>query len=195
METAETEIIREALLLNADTPANETALRILVAKVHEIFMEVWKENADEIGQQIVERHYGRRMRFAEIAAEIGITEHSVHRRWYRLLAKVADVLQERLKNDEQLALFPSLMTDNYDAFRLAVPTLLSAQKTGTETKSAELSILRRAVETFGSHADAVHWLLDDCPALNGRPIDLVIDARGVQDVENVLGCIDHGMIF
>jgi len=31
--------------------------------------------------------------------------------------------------------------------------------------------------------------------LNSKPIDLAIDPRGVQNVKDVLGCIDHGMIF
>ncbi len=195
METGETEIIREAMLSAGATPVDEAELRKFVAKVHEVLNEVWRENADAIDQQIVDFHYLRKMRFAEIAAAVGITESSARRRWYRLLERVADLLQERVKSDRQLASFPSLMTENHDAFRLAVPTFLSVQKTGPQTRSAELSTLRRAVQTFGSHADAVHWLLDDCPALNGRPIDLLIDPRGVRDVENVLGCIDHGLIF
>jgi hypothetical protein len=87
------------------------------------------------------------------------------------------------------------LVDNPDAFSLAVPTFLPAEKIGSETPSAEVSILRRAVQTFGSHADAVHGLLDDCPALNGRPIDLLVDPRGIRDVENVLGRIDYGLIF
>src|SRR5260221_251948 len=195
METGETEIIREAMLSAGATPVDEAELRKFVAKVHEVLNEVWRENADAIDQQIVDFHYLRKMRFAEIAAAVGITESSARRRWYRLLERVADLLQERVKSDRQLASFPSLMTENHDAFRLAVPTFLSVQKTGPQTRSADLSTLRRAVQTFGSHADAVHWLLDDCPALNGRPIDLLIDPRGVRDVENVLGCIDHGLIF
>ena len=195
METGETEIIREAMLSAGATRVDEAELRKFVARVHEVLIEVWRENADAIDQQIVDFHYLRKMRFAEIAAAVGITESSARRRWYRLLERVADLLQERVKSDKQLASFPSLMTENHDAFRLAVPTFLLAQKTGPQKRSAELSTLRRAVQTFGNHADAVHWLLDDCPALNGRPIDLLIDPRGVRDVENVLGCIDHGLIF
>lgn len=195
METGETEVIREAMLSAAAAPIDETELRKFVAKVHEVFVEIWQESADAIDQQIVDFHFRRRMRFAEIAAELGITESLAKRRWYRLLERAADLLWEHAKSDTRLASFTSLMTENHDAFRLAVATLLSVQKIGPETKSAELSILRRAVQTFGSHADAVHWLLDDCPALNGRPIDLLIDPGGVCNVENVLGCIDHGLIF
>jgi Antitoxin Xre/MbcA/ParS C-terminal toxin-binding domain len=194
METRETEIIREVMLSAIATPIDEAELRKFVAKVHQV-LDVWRENAAAIDQQIVDFHYRRRMRFAEIAAAVGITESSARRWSYRLLAQVADLLQERVRSDEQLASFAPLTIENHDAFRLTVSTFLSVQKIGPETTSAEMSILRQAVQTFGSHADAVHWLLDDCPALNGRPIDLLIDARGVKDVENVLGCIDHGLIF
>jgi hypothetical protein len=195
METGATEVIREALLSAATTPIDEAELSKFVEKFHEVFAEVWQQRADSIDQQILDFHYRRGMRLAEIAEEVGIAEDSARRRWSRILLRVADLFQERVESDKQLASFWSLMTGNHDAFRLAVPILLSVQKTGSETNSAELSILRRAVQTFGSHADAVHWLLDDCPALNGRPIDLVIDSRGVRDVEDVLGCIDHGLIF
>jgi hypothetical protein len=195
METGATEVIREAVLSAATTPIGEVELGKFIEKFHEVVSEVWQERFDAIDRQIFDFHYLRRMRFAEIAEEVGIGEDSARRRWSRILLKVTNLLQERVESDKQLASFWSLVTENYDAFRFAVPILLSVQKAGLETESAELSILRRAVQTFGSHADAVHWLLDDCPALNGRPIDLVIDSQGVQDVENVLGCIDHGLIF
>jgi hypothetical protein len=194
METREAEIIREVMLADVAAPIDEAELRKFVAKVHQV-LDVWRENADAIDQQIVDFHYRRRMRFAEIAAAVGITENSARLRWSRLMMRVADLFQELVMNDAELVSFASLMIENHDAFRLAVPTFLSVQKIGPETTSAEVSILRRAVQTFGSHADAVHWLLDDCPALNGRPIDLLVDTRGVKDVENVLGCIDHGLIF
>jgi hypothetical protein len=196
METSATEVIREAVLSAVATPIDEAELGKFIEKFHEVISEVWRERSDAIDRQIFDFHYRRRMRFAEIAEKVGIGEDSARRRWSRILLKVTDLLQERVEGDKQLASFWSLVTENYDAFRFAVPILLSVPKAGLlETKSAELSILRRAVQTFGSHADAVHWLLDDCPALNGRPIDLVIDSRGVRDVENVLGCIDHGLIF
>jgi uncharacterized protein (DUF2384 family) len=194
METRETEIIREVMLSDVVTPIDEVELRKFVAMVHQV-LDVWRERADAIDQQIVDLHYRRRMRLAEIAAAVGITETSARHRWFRLLARVAELLQERVRSDEELVSFASLIIENHDALRLAVPTFLSVQKVGLETTSAEVSILRRAVQTFGNHADAVHWLLDDCPALNGRPIDFLIDPRGVKDVENVLGCIDHGLIF
>src|SRR5437773_9354057 len=103
METGETEIIREAMLSDATTPIDDTELRKFVAKVREVFIEVWMESADAMDQQIVDFHYRRRMRFAEIAAEVGITESSARRRWYRLLERVADLLQERIKSDKQLS--------------------------------------------------------------------------------------------
>ncbi len=195
METGATEVIREAVLSAVTTPIDEAELGKFIEKFQEVISEVWQDRSDAIDRQIFDFHYGRRMRFAEIAEEVGIGEDSARRRWLRILLKVTDLLQERVESDKQLASFWSLATENFDAFRFAVPILLSVQEAGLETKSVELSILRRAVQTFGSHADAVHWLLDDCPALNGRPIDLVIDSRGVRDVENVLGCIDHGLIF
>jgi hypothetical protein len=195
MELAATEVIREAVLSAAATPIDEAELTKFVEKFHEVFIEVWRERGDAIDRQIFDFHYGRGMRFAEIAEEVGIAEDSVRRRWSRILLRITELFEERVESDERLASFWSVMTGNHDAFRLAVPILLSARKRGPETKSPELTILRRAVQTFGSHADAVHWLLDDCPALNGRPIDLVIEARGLRDVENVLGYIDHGLIF
>jgi hypothetical protein len=194
METREAEIIREVMLSDVVTTIDEAELRKFVVMVHQV-LDVWREHADTIDQQIVDLHYRRGMRLAEIAAAVGISETSARRRWFRLQARVADLLQERVKNDEEFVSFAPLMIENHDALRLAVPTFLSVQEIGTETTSAEVSILRRAVQTFGNHAEAVHWLLDDCPALNGRPIDLLIDPRGVRDVENVLGCIDHGLIF
>ena len=195
MQRAEMEVIREVILSAAASPINDIELSKLAAKLHEVFIEVWEDSANAIDQKILELHYHRRMSFPEIAEAIGITESSTRLRWFRLIERVSERLQARVRNDKQLASVLSSMTENPDAFRFAVPTLLSAQNMGPETKFQELSILKRAVQTFGSHGDAVRWLLDDCPALNGRPIDLVIDSRGVQNVENVLGCIDHGMIF
>jgi hypothetical protein len=189
------EVMREVILSTGASSIDSIELTKLVAKLHELVTEILNESASEIDQKILVLRYDRRMRFSEIAADMGMTESLTRRRWARLIETISDGLQTRVRSDKQLASVLSSMTENPNAFRFAVPALLSAQNTGLETNSPELDILKRAVETFGSHADAVRWLLDDCPALNGRPIDLAIDPCGVQNAENVLGCIDHGMIF
>jgi hypothetical protein len=195
MQRAEMEVMREVIFSAAATSIDSIELTKLVTKLHELVIEILNENTSEIDQKILVLHYDRRMRFSGIAAEIGITESLTKRRWARLIETISESLQTRVRSDQQLASVLSSMTENPHAYRFAVSTLLSAQNARPETNSPELDILKRAVETFGSHADAVRWLLEDCPALNGRPIDLVIDPRGVQNVENVLGCIDHGMIY
>ena len=195
MQRAEMEVIRDVFLTATATSIDYVELTKLVAKLHELVTEILNENASEIDQKILVLHYDRRMRFSEIAAEMGMTESLTRRKWARLIETISERLQTRVRSDQQLASVISSTTENPNAFRFAVPTLLSAQSTGPETNSPELDILKRAVETFGSHGEAVRWLLDDCPALNSKPIDLAIDPRGVQNVKDVLGCIDHGMIF
>jgi hypothetical protein len=195
MQRAEMEVIRDVFLTATATSIDYVELTKLVAKLHELVTEILNENASEIDQKILVLHYDRRMRFSEIAAEMGMTESLTRRKWARLIETISERLQTRVRSDQQLASVLSSTTENPNAFRFAVPTLLSAQSTGPETNSPELDILKRAVETFGSHGEAVRWLLDDCPALNSKPIDLAIDPRGVQNVKDVLGCIDHGMIF
>jgi hypothetical protein len=199
VQRAEMEVVREVILSAAAAPIDDIELGQLTAKLYQVFTEVLKETANEIDNRILQSHYRRHLGFSEIAAEIGISEISMRRRWYGLMERVSDTVQSRVSRDPQLASIFSSITESPDAFRLAIPMLLSAQSsalnTGLSAVSPELDILKRAAETFGSHGEAVRWLLDDCPALNGRPIDLVIDLSGVQSVENVLGCIDHGMIY
>ena len=52
-----------------------------------------------------------------------------------------------------------------------------------------------ALDTFGSSARATEWFQTACGDLENRaPIDLLSDNSGKQEVDRILGCIDHGMI-
>jgi uncharacterized protein (DUF2384 family) len=52
-----------------------------------------------------------------------------------------------------------------------------------------------ALRTFGSASLATEWFLTRCGALDNRsPIETVRDEDGRQEVDRILGCIDHGMI-
>src|SRR5438445_620319 len=103
MQRAEMEVIREVMLPAAATPIDEVELDKLAAKLHEVFLdEVWKECADEVDRRILELHYQRRMRFSEIAHEIGITESSTRCKWSRLMYRISESLQARVRSDEHL---------------------------------------------------------------------------------------------
>ena len=51
------------------------------------------------------------------------------------------------------------------------------------------------IDTFGSREAAVEWLNEFCPALGLRPVELMQDEQGRLTVNQVLVCIDHGMIY
>ena len=135
MQRAEMEVIREVILPGAATSIDYIELSKLVAKLNELVTEILNENASEIDQKLLVLHYDRRMRFSEIAAEIGITETLTRLRWARLIETISERLQTRVRSDKQLASMLSSMTENPNAFRFAVSTLLSAQNTGPETNS------------------------------------------------------------
>jgi len=55
-------------------------------------------------------------------------------------------------------------------------------------------VFTQASVIFGSHENAVCWLLTTVPSLgNTRPIDLLGSTTGIQTVLNVLGRIEHGI--
>jgi putative toxin-antitoxin system antitoxin component (TIGR02293 family) len=69
---------------------------------------------------------------------------------------------------------------------------LSPEQSGRAWKFAE--ILGRAVELFGSQADAEEWLQRPAIALGQRkPIDLLSTPAGVQSLEEHLTRIEHGV--
>lgn len=54
---------------------------------------------------------------------------------------------------------------------------------------------RHALDTFGSSERAMEWFQTACGDLDNRAPIAVLDAHGgKQEVERILGCIDHGMI-
>ncbi len=167
----------------------------VLRKLTEIVAEVIGKKADEIDRRIFELHYKRHEGFSDIASEIGIAEGSVRRRWSRLITTLAYDVAEIVRNDDRLAPTFSLVLEDVDLFRSAIFGLLSVSQVAARKASAGLAVLERALETFGSREEAVRWLHDTCPALSARPIDLIATSRGRRNVENVLACIDHGMIY
>jgi len=69
---------------------------------------------------------------------------------------------------------------------------LSREQSGRIWKFAE--ILGRAIELFGSWAEAEEWL--ECPAMaleQRKPIDLLSTPAGVESVEDHLTRLEHGV--
>jgi hypothetical protein len=62
--------------------------------------------------------------------------------------------------------------------------------------SPKMALFQRSLSTFGGDkTTATVWLSEKCSALHARPIDIAGTEEGRQQIENVLACIDHGMIF
>lgn len=61
--------------------------------------------------------------------------------------------------------------------------------------SLEWPIFEHAVRVFGQTSEAIAWVTGKSPVLNARPIELLETAEGRQKVDNVLNCIEHGMIY
>ena len=51
------------------------------------------------------------------------------------------------------------------------------------------------LDTFGSWTMAVEWLNEFCPALGVQPVELMQDAQGRLELNRILICISHGMIY
>lgn len=195
MQREQMELVREVRRGAAAAPIGEAELSGILTRLFKIIAEVSDESAGGLDRKILDLFFVRKMAFPELALEIGITESAAKRSWYRLLDRIDDGVTERLRSDENLASVLSWRLENPDALRLVIPTLLPIRQAEPHAGHAELAMLKRAKKTFGTSGEAVRWLLDDCPALNARPIDLAANSRGAREVENVLACIDHGMIY
>jgi len=58
-----------------------------------------------------------------------------------------------------------------------------------------LSISARAGEVFANRDKALEWLQAPCPALHGAtPLDAAETESGCQEVEDILGRIEHGIL-
>ncbi|HYL77616.1 MAG TPA: MbcA/ParS/Xre antitoxin family protein [Bryobacteraceae bacterium] len=196
MQTEQLELVREVMRATTTPAMGDVELGDIVTKLSTTVMEVLNEKvgADAIDRMIFDLHYRRRMSFSELASEIGITDIDARARWWRLLSTVADNVAERARSEREMASVLRFVLADPEAFRFVVPLLLSVTQAEPHGGLGD-PILARTIETFGSREDALRWLSDSCPALNAHPLDLVADPGGLQDVENVLGCIDHGMIF
>ena len=51
------------------------------------------------------------------------------------------------------------------------------------------------IDTFGSEEGAIEWLEEFCPVLGGRPVDLMGDEQGQKQVNDILVCIDYGLVY
>lgn len=77
------------------------------------------------------------------------------------------------------------------------PKALS-QRTTKSRISVDLDVLvtvvARAIEVFGTRDKAVDWLRTPLPALSHRtPISIMNTSAGVEQIEDVLGRIEHGV--
>ena len=124
-----------------------------------------------------------------------LTDSAVRKRWYRLITRLTDHIADIARGDRDLRTTFALILQDEGLFRSALFGLLSLRRTDARRAAAGLSVVERAIQTFGSRDGAVRWLHDICPALRARPIDLVGTERGRREVENVLACIDHGMAY
>ena len=191
MQETQIDFVKEFMRAAAVPPVGDSDLVDALTSFWRIVEEVL--TGDRTDQAIFDLHYGRRLSFPDLARELHISESIASRRWWAMVSRVIDTVKERARVDKKLDVL-SWLVDNPDAFSFVLGTFLPERRE-LRSGEAELKILKRATMTFGTHGDAVRWLLDDCSALNGRPIDMVVSANGLRDVENVLGCIDHGIIY
>ena len=192
MQTEQVGLIRELIGVEAFRSVGDAELSEMFTRLATVIYEELDLKAHPDDQRILELFLKRRMPFSEVAAEMGVPASVVRRRWYRLCSGAVDRLTERLDSSLPIGSAFRRALAEPDFAKMTFFSLLAAAR-GVDP--AELRILRRAIQTFGTHGDAVHWLLDECPALSGRPIDLAMNARGSIEIENVLGCIDHGIVF
>ena len=74
-----------------------------------------------------------------------------------------------------------------------VPTNRSVAQNDRQSKQLK-RIFERAVEVFGDESEAKLWLKEPKSALEGKaPIQLINTDLGVQQVELMLGRIEHGI--
>lgn len=74
-------------------------------------------------------------------------------------------------------------------------TVTSADAYLQKNLEAEAAVLMRALEVFGDRERATQWMRENNPALkNEPPIRVVPTEGGRQEVMNILGRIQHGVI-
>ena len=66
---------------------------------------------------------------------------------------------------------------------------------GLAAGTPEWPIFEHAVRVFGNASEATSWLTAKCPVLNARPIELLESGESRKRVDEVLNCIEHGMIY
>jgi putative toxin-antitoxin system antitoxin component (TIGR02293 family) len=71
-----------------------------------------------------------------------------------------------------------------------------AEQVGLPAKWRRVSsISARAGEVFGNRDKALEWLQTPSPALNGAtPLDAIETESGCQEVEDILGRIEYGVL-
>ncbi|HEY3742215.1 MAG TPA: MbcA/ParS/Xre antitoxin family protein [Bryobacteraceae bacterium] len=57
-----------------------------------------------------------------------------------------------------------------------------------------VTVVARAIEVFGTRDKAIDWLRTPLPALSHRtPISIMNTTTGVEQIQDVLGRIEHGI--
>ena len=58
----------------------------------------------------------------------------------------------------------------------------------------QIPVVARAIEVLGSKARTIAWLRTPLTGLNGRtPLQAIANAEGRQEVDDILGRIEHGV--
>lgn len=136
------------------------------------------------GRRTLRRPVRNRLEAHDLLRE-GLPGHALE----RLVNEVA-ILRASHHEGMEKAVGISLRT--YQRRRDAPDRPLSPEQSGRTWKFAE--ILARAIELFGSQAEAEAWLERPAMALDGRrPLDLLSTPAGVRTVEDHLTRIEHGV--
>jgi len=105
---------------------------------------------------------------------------------------VNDVALLRASDHRSLQTAIGISVRTFQRRKDALDKRLSREQSGRTWKFAE--ILGRAIELFGSRADAENWLQRPAMALDRRkPIDLLSTPAGVESVEDHLTRLEYGV--
>ena len=78
-----------------------------------------------------------------------------------------------------------------------IPVVVELDATQLESSlsdTAVAEVVARAIEVLGSKARTMAWLRTPLTGLNGRtPLQATANAEGRQEVEDILGRIEHGV--
>ncbi len=136
------------------------------------------------GRRTLHRHVGSRLEAHDLL-QAGLPGHAL-----KHLVNYVAIFRVPHHGSLEKAIGMSLRT--YQRRKDVPDKLLSPEQSGRTWKFAE--ILGRAIELFGSQAEAEQWLERPAMALERRkPIDLLSTPAGVETVEDYLTRLEYGV--